>query len=316
MGTRRRLTSAVLGALALIVLTAIPSSAANPTTTPVRTAPDIVELYPAAVAGYVAWEQNSVRSPNHFDVFAQPRSGGLRWKVNAPRTFGFGSSPVSGTQAIIYQQAAGSASDLYQYNLSSKRRVKLPAKVNTAAWEYSGTASSSNIAFMRLTPTARVLWLYNRSTRRTTQIASIKPKCGSCLRPTWVGASHLLYQTCSAKTFGCQIRLWTKGVATRVVPNADGSPYSQYGGSMNEATGDVYYIRTTTWCGLFTEIRRWNIAGGSFTTIYDFPEGTDANSVSLAPDELTPSDTDLLFSQFDCIANESDIYQIASVNLL
>jgi len=86
---------------------------------------------------------------------------------------------------------------------------------------------------------------------------------------------------------------------------------------MDEATGDIYYIRTTTWCGLFVEIRRTNVSDlSTFTTIYDFPEGIDGNELSLAPDVLTPTDTDLLFSQYDCIKNDSDILEIDSVNAL
>ena len=65
------------------------------------------------------------------------------------------------------------------------------------------------------------------------------------------------------------------------------------------------------------EIRRTNLSAlGTFATIYQLPEGVDGNQLSLAPDQLTPTDTDLLFSQYDCIANDSDILQIESVNTL
>jgi hypothetical protein len=126
----------------------------------------------------------------------------------------------------------------------------------------------------------------------------------------------MIYQQCS-KSFVCKLRIWRKGASTLTIPNPNGSPYSQYGAAMDEASGAIYYVRSTSWCGLFVEIRRVNVASlGTFTTIYDFPEGIDGNHVSLAPDRAVPTETDLLFSQYDCIENNSDIYQIESVNTL
>jgi hypothetical protein len=86
---------------------------------------------------------------------------------------------------------------------------------------------------------------------------------------------------------------------------------------MDEATGDIYYVRSTDWCGLFVEIRRANLSDlSTFATIYDCPEGIDGNELSLAPDQTTPANSDLLFSQYDCIRNDSDIYQIENASTI
>jgi hypothetical protein len=48
--------------------------------------------------------------------------------------------------------------------------------------------------------------------------------------------------------------------------------------------------------------------------VYDLPEGIDGSSVSLAPNATIPTDTDLLFSQYDCLTDNWDNYQIESAN--
>ena len=123
-----------------------------------------------------------------------------------------------------------------------------------------------------------------------------------------------MYENCGQKTFACQVKVLTIGGSTVTVPHQP-APYSAYGASMDEANGWVYFVRSTSFCGLFVELDRWQL-GGSTTTIYDLPEGIDAGSTSLAPDVTTLSDTDLLFSQWDCLASNSDIYQIESANTL
>jgi hypothetical protein len=165
---------------------------------------------------------------------------------------------------------------------------------------------------MRLNSKSRVLLLYKRSSGSVTKIASVNKSC-DCLSPTFVGASHLVYDQCSPSTYACTTRVLTIGGSSVKVPRQP-APYSTYGSTYDESTGDVYFINTTTFCGLFASVDRWNVSGAAAPeVIVDFPEGTDGNSASLAPDP-TPGDTDLLYSQYDCIAGDSDIWQVASVN--
>jgi hypothetical protein len=310
----RRCLMMILIAVGLIAAS-VSSALAVVTPVAVKNSPTVREFNPAATSQFLAWVQNSAANPSHYNVFAQARAGGIPWRVNASGTSGYASSPIAGTENIIYQQAGTSNSDLYIYNLATKVRKKLPVKVDTALWEYEGVASSTYVAFMRVTSKARVLLLYKRSNGSVTQIATTTPGCGSCLSPSWVGANSLVYNTCSRTTQACNVKVYTVGGGTVTAPR-NPAPYTNYGGSMDESTGNVYYISSTTWCGLFVSIDKWNKAGGPASSIYDFPEGIDGNSTSLAPDVTTPGDTDLLFSQYDCIADDSDIYEIDSVNLL
>jgi hypothetical protein len=317
---RRALRGVLLAvtALAILIVQATPSIAVNPTPTVLRDFANVDEFSPVATALHLAWNQNSAGSPNHYDVYAQPRDNSTGpWKVNGPGTSGWTPSAIAGTETIIYQQSTSSVSDLYLYRFSTKIRSKLPSKVDSPAWEYNGVASASFIAFMRLTSTARQLLLYNRTSGKVTTIASIKKACGSCLYPDWVGATHMLYVQCSPKTFVCRSKLWSKGGTIQTIPNPGGARSTQYGPSMDEASGDVYYVHSTTFCGLFVEIRRTNISNlSAFVTIDDFDEGIDGGRTSLAPDAAIPSDTDLLFDEWDCLQSDSGIYEIDSVNTL
>ncbi len=292
-----------------------PAAIAAGAPVPLQVSPTVDEYSPAATASFEAWEQNSVSSPEHWNVFAEPRAGGASWKVNALGTEGFRPSPVAGTESIIYQQA-GRSSNLFLYNLSTRVRKALPAKVNSTAWEYRGVASAKYVAFMRLTSKARVLLLYNRSTGGLTQIASTKTSCTSCLDPTWVGMTHLAYETCSPTTYACNAKVLTIGGSTVTVPR-NPAPYSNYGASVDEATGDVYFVSSTAYCGLFVSIDRWNLGGGAASSLYDLPEAFDViGTVSLAPDTTTPTSIDALYSQFDCLAENYDNYELPSANTL
>jgi hypothetical protein len=275
-----------------------------------QVSPTTDDVNPTATTSFQAWERFTSSTRN---VYAVPRAGGSMWKVNAARTFGAKPFARGGTQTIIYQQFRGSASSLFFYNLSTRARKSAGAKVNTAAWEYWGVASKKYIAFMRETRTARNLLLFNRSTGRLKLIVSAKRSCSFCLTPEWVGASHLVYSQCSQTTFACQERVLTIGGATVTAPRGP-APHSNYGGALDEATGNLYYISTTSYCGLFATIEEWNISGGAPGSVYDFAEGIDGNGTSLAPDVGTPGNSDLLFSQFDCLAQDSDNYEIDSVN--
>lgn len=266
---------------------------------------------PAPTIGYLAWQQNSVGNPGTYNIYAEPRAGGSAWKVNAAGTQGYGPSSIWGTDAIVYQQTTRSTSDLFQYNLATTTRKKLPAKVNTAAWEWGPAASSAYVLFNRTTSNGRQLLLWNRKANTIRELGRTKANCRKCLYPEWVGATHAIWSVCSDT---CHLRIWDAGTNTVTALPDDPAPYSQYGASMDEATGDVYYVGSNWWCGLFVELRVWNIATGE-AVVYELDEGVDGNSVALAPNLTTPGDLDLFYSVFTCLPEDSDIYMIESVNV-
>jgi hypothetical protein len=307
-----RRSAVVCTAAIIVMLTGLLAQAVNPTPTPVFVVSNVDHVDPSATTNYLAWLQNTASKPKHYDVRFSLRSGGSSTRVNATGTQGSHVRPIWGTDSIVYQQYTRSTSDIYTYNMATKKRTKL--KLNTAAWEYWPAASTKYVLFVRNTRKARVLLLYNRKSGLTNKITSIGLKC-ACLIPDWVGQHHALYTVCSPKNGACEVKVLTIGGGTKTVPGK-GNPYSRYGAAMDESTGDVYYVSSNTWCGLFVELDRWNISGGTPTTIYDFDEGIDGNEVTLAPDLTTPGDVDLYFSDWDCLHNDRDAYMIPSVNTL
>ena len=215
------------GAAALLALLAGPAQAAV-TPTAVVVDPSFAAYTPTATATDVAWEQNSAANPGSWNVRARSRSGGASWQVNSVGSAGYNpSAVVGGTDTIIYQQAGSRDSNLLFYNLVTKTRKKAPAKVDSPLWEYYPEASTKYIAFMRLNSTSRLLLLYNRSHDSITKIASVKKSCNFCLQPTFVGASHLVYNQCSASTYACTIRVLTIGGSSVNVPRQP-APHSTW----------------------------------------------------------------------------------------
>ena len=196
------------------------------------------------------------------------------------------------------------------------RALRSSSRWNTPAWEYHGVGSKRYVAFMRLTATARTLVLYDKARRVNTRSQPPRKGCSWCLSPTWVGDSHLLYTQCSAVNDTCQVRVLTIGGQTVTVPRG-AVPYSNYSGSMDEATGDVYYISSTKWCGLFVSLNRWNINGTAApVSMYDLPEGIRRQQSLAGPecdDSYRPGHA---VSQYDCLTDNSDNFQIESVSQL
>ncbi len=308
----KRSISLGIGAV-IVFATMLPAWAVNPTPTPVQVVANVDHFDPSATTTYMAWTQNSASNPSHYDARFSLRSGGSSSRVNATGTQAAHVRPIWGTESIVYQQYTRSSSDIFIYNMATKKRTKVP-HVSTRAWEYWPAASDRFVMFVRNTRTARVLMLYNRNSGSIDRIASVGFKC-SCLRPDWVGQHHAVYTVCSPKTSACEVKVLTIGGGTQTVPGKD-KPYSRYGAAMDETTGDVYYVSSNTWCGLFVEIDRWNIAGGTPTTIYEMDEGIDGNDLTLAPDLTTPGDVDVYFSDWDCLNNDADAYTIPSVNTI
>jgi hypothetical protein len=306
----------LVGALSgvALILQGLPAVAAA-VPVPVLTDPKVDAESPAATANHLAWETNSATAQSHYNVVFASRGSTATKQVNAAGTEGAHPRALFGTETIVYQQYTSSSSDIYLYNMSTKQRVKLGAKVNTKHWEYWPAASTKYVLFLRNT-TERQLLLYNRKSGSVRTLAKAPLKCSWCLHPEWVGDSHVIYTVCSRTNYACEEKVLTIGGTTQTVPGKS-APYSRFGGAMDEARGDVYYVSSNTWCGLYDEVDRWNIGGGTpVVMIADLAEGFDGNSVSVAPSVTTPGDVDLFYSDWECLKNDADIYEIDSANTI
>ncbi|MBA2724461.1 MAG: hypothetical protein H0U53_00585 [Actinobacteria bacterium] len=79
------------------------------------------ESNPAVSIGYIAWSQNSAARPRHEDLYAQP-DGAAKFKVNAPRTEGFGGNIDGST--LVYTQWRNGRGDIKFFNLEDRTRVE------------------------------------------------------------------------------------------------------------------------------------------------------------------------------------------------
>ena len=301
-----------LAVFSSVLMTAAPAHAALPPSL-VQDDPARGEYAPAATGLFVAWSDATVRQ-----VYARPRAGGSTFQVSSAVGYGFNSSPVTGgTDQIIYQQTntVRTRANLYIYNLATKLASKLPTKVDSPYWEWAGVASTHYVFFNRRVGRWDYMLLYNRSSGRLSQIARFTAKCFFCYTPTWVGATHAVYDRCPARTGACRPQVMTIGGATVGVP-VDPAPVTAYGGSLDEASGNLYFIKSSVYCGIFVSIERANIATlGTQTDLYDTASGFDLESTSLAPN-ANGTDIDLLFTDYDCMGLDSGTFEIARVNLL
>jgi hypothetical protein len=324
--TRAALAGAI-AAIAAIAAVAVPAAAGTPPpVVPVALLKSrAAELFPGASTSYLAWTANSVAAPSHADVFVRPRGGGPKVRVNQPGTQGYHSAMQLGSDRIAYQQfVGGGRSDIYLFDAATDQRRKLPPAVNTPVWEYWPEISSNTVLFLRVGALGRSLLAYDRSMKRTFQIAAAPLSCVSCLRGDWVGtANDAVYTRCSETTGACNVFYATwdpnSGVVNRVeVPGPPSGPVglSQFGGTLDEATGELYFVRSSTTCGRAAAVDRWNLSTPATlpTRLYFLPRGVDLNLVQLAPSATAPGDSDLLLSERTCVSGNADVYQIDSVN--
>jgi hypothetical protein len=298
----------------VLVWQALPASAVGVPTAVVDD-PKVDALSPAPTANHLAWETNSASAQSSYNVVYVDRGSTTTHRVNAIGTHGSHPRALFGTETIVYQQWTRSSSDIFLYNMDTHHRTKLPARVNTRAWEYWPAASTKFVLFLRIT-SERQLLLFNRKTGSLKKLASAPLKCGSCLQPEWVGQQHALYSVCSRATYACNVKVYTIGGGTQTVPGQQ-NPYSRFGAAMDEARGDIYYISSNTWCGLFDEVDRWNVDGATTpVVIADFAEGFDGNSVGIAASPTVSGDVDIFYSDWECLKNDADIFEIDSANTI
>ena len=84
------------------------------------------EYQPVRGDNFLAWQQNTRRSPGHYDVFARPLGGGGQFKVNAPGTDG-ANGDIDG-DVLVYQQFRFKRSDLKFFDLADRSRILSPRR--------------------------------------------------------------------------------------------------------------------------------------------------------------------------------------------
>jgi hypothetical protein len=158
------------GAVGAVVLVPDLAHAAEPA--PVRhTAAD--EFAGFAGSGFLGWTQNSLRRPNHYDLFLRD-PGGSRLRVNRPGTEGFGGGIEGAT--VVYEEVVWPTRRLVLYDALGGGYTELPVVSRKGSYSHP-TISGVWILYTsgRRDRTTSVR-LYNRVTGETRRLARIRAR--------------------------------------------------------------------------------------------------------------------------------------------
>jgi hypothetical protein len=285
--------------LALLGANAPDVGAANPTL--LLGGPHAGEFQPARGDGFLAWQQNTEKTPGHYDVFARPLEGGTRLKINAPGTNG-ANGDIDGSQ-LVYQQFDGGRSDLKLFDLTDHVRSTPPQGVNTDQWEYWPSMSGDWLLFARLYGNhVRKIFLFDLTTEASRLVGKVRGP-DAFLAPGQVNGDYAVWSTCRSSTQCDVVRYHIPDRAKQVIPN---SGLRQHAPSVTP-DGTVYYVRSRG-CGKNVKIVRLPI-GGEPSVIWGLPSGDDVGSTKAYVDQQGV--TTFYYDHFTCgRLAKSDVWEI------
>jgi hypothetical protein len=260
----------------------------------------------------IVWASNAGH-PKRYDALARSLSGGGVQRLNLRRTEGFagGIDPI-GPRAII-QQVRNGLSDIVFVNLDNGNR-SAPPGVNSRKWEWAPRISATYILFARSVRRNGVWFddvlLTDRGSGKAVRLASYRYSKNALLAISNVGDRYATWARCAAT---CSAYLYdTQTSSLRKIPTKNGRP--QYGATVDEANGQLYFFRSGAKCGVDVNMWRVPVAtpGGSLTRIVAFPDGVDTGwTLDLAPGT---GGVDAYFQRWNCATRSGDIYRAPSVD--
>jgi hypothetical protein len=275
----------------------------------------VTETFPFANDTYLAWSQNSRTRENWFNAYGETLAGDARRKINPRRTAGWPGNFEPGTDTLIFQQATRN-SNLWLYDFETRDRSQI-AGVNTRAWEWSPRISTGYVLFNRDFQRNGVwytaTWLYDRTTETLRKIEEIRDR--NLYNPTGsVGETYATYTVCSRRT--CKAFLYSiADRTTQRIPTVDGRPV--YAAIVDEANGDLYFIRSGFGCGRNVSVWRVpvNDLSAAATKIADLGRGFDSYSgvLSTAPNASVVGSQDLYYDRVVCRNFAGDIFALRDV---
>jgi hypothetical protein len=270
------------------------------------------QFNPFSNGTWVAWSSNA-NHPRHYDAFARRLSGGSVRRLNAAGTQGF-SGGIDVTARAIFQEIRDGSSDLRYVNLSNGNRGPVPG-ANTKKWEYMPRVSATYVFFVRSLRRNGVwyddLLLLDRASGNARRITSYRYSKNADVFLSNVGDRYATWTRCTRDTCAALVYDAQDG-RTRKIPTKNGRP--QYAAVVDEANGQLYFVRSGAKCGVDVNIWRVPVAtlGGTLTRIVDFPDGIDTGwTLDLAPGA---SGVDAYFQRWNCATTSGDIYRAVSVD--
>ncbi|MGI8616702.1 MAG: hypothetical protein ACR2L4_07990 [Actinomycetota bacterium] len=269
------------------------------------------QIHPSANETYMIWTQNSEAFSNRYHAYGKVRGTSEVFQLNRNGTRGFAGGIDPDQDRAIYQQIDGQTSDLYTINLATRGRLKLPAPINTARWEWGPRISNAFYLFARDAHGKTTLFLYDRAAK-TIQSLMSHDLVRYYVSPSAVGERYATWSVCGPFTCTAFVRD-TVTDRTRRIPAPDG--LDRYAPIVDEREGLVYFVRSGSACGSAVRIMRVPTAtlGATPTTLATLPGGIDVDyRMSLVP---LASQVDLWFSRVRCASQRGDIYRLRDVGI-
>ena len=304
-----RRATLLIAVAATIALGSLPAVAVG-TPVPVKTT-KAFEWAPAAghdgSHSYFAWTQDILAKPKAPDSAFYQVDGGTTRRINPARTYGFLGDFDAGTSTLIYQQAAGNASDLYLYDVNTRSSLPTPQGINTRAWQWNPSVDTDSGTRWILYGENRFngpaapwrLYLYNATTHAKLLLDETTNRCG-CLFAGDIAYPWVVWSK------GLMGNVWRYNIDTqvknKVVLPHDRDEY--YASATSDGT--VYVAQAGDACGSGAKL--WRVdAGGAATLVYALPTGSEPLSINATD---TGSGVTLYSDRYICKKKTSNIFRI------
>jgi hypothetical protein len=269
------------------------------------------QLLPFVNGSYVIWTQSSVPAPNRFHAYGRIRGTTDVFRLNAEGTRGYTGGIDPDQDQAIYQQSRSGSSDLFLFNLETRRRRRLSDVVNSVRWERDPRISDRFILFARDTAAKTTVWLWERGTSTVEQLAGYD-FTRFHVAPGAVGERYATWSVCGPLTCNAWIHDTELGTTKRI-PAPDGR--ARYAPVVDEVEDRVYFVRSGQACGANVRIMRVPVGtlGAAPISVFAFPAGIDVGfTLSLA---RPPGQVDLWFSRFRCVPQQGDLFRLRDVGI-
>jgi hypothetical protein len=255
----------------------------------------------------LVWTQAAAATPNRWNVFLR-RGTSPAIRLN---TKGRGYNGDVAPPWVAYQQVVAGKSDLKLYRLDTRKRVPLPAGINTKHWEWRPRISGNWILFGResVTSSRQTLLLVNRRTKAKRTLAAVTGD-HDLLVPGQIAGNWVVWNTCTPVCSAFRYGIEQRSKLKLGTPTGGSEPVHVYAPAVTKS-GVVYAGQGPAGCGNGAQLVRYGGAGDppAGTPLVSFPLGVDI-SWTFARRKADGS-VDVLYSRATCSPpNGFDVYRI------
>ena len=293
---------------ALVLLSASSALAVTPTSV---VSTGAIEWESTRAAGYLAYTQNSVRHPGHFDLWVKPDAE-HRWRTTTDATSGahpgidIGNSDLA-ADVLVWSKGRRDAWDLAFTDLATGDPIPVPSGINTRRAEREPSLSGDHLLFSRGprsgSPYADTVVMYDLLTD-TSQVLAHSDR--GLVNAGWVSGDYAVWQRCPGST--CSI--WRYQISTDTRMKMPAEVPVVYSPAVT-SDGTVFYVRSGNACGQHTKIVKVLADGTTMSIAYSFPRGVDGVDLFAYPN--LSATVDLYLSRVSCRTFDFDVYVLNGV---